>query len=243
MKSFLTYLLLTFWLAGFASAQIISPDDTSSEYTLKGTFYHDRFVGRKTSSGEVFNQHLFTAAHRHIKFGTLLLVTNPKNGKQVIVKINDRCPKDKILDMTRMAVNTIGIKTSTVIVKVLPPRYKIIWEQQDNLKDILSEGRIMEYASCYFSAHKTSSAANDPSPDYTRPTLYDIEILQGDLSSKDKAIEHLPIYLQDKVGIRNSKSGKNQKIVIFLSLPHEEAAKILLSIKAYFPNATLIQSN
>ena len=55
-------------------AQNYSSEDTVTEYPNKGTYYHDRFVGRKTSSGEIFDQNLFTAAHWKIKFGTLVLV-------------------------------------------------------------------------------------------------------------------------------------------------------------------------
>lgn len=143
-------------------AQRIDIDNFEKEYSIRGTFYHDRFEGRKTSSGEVFRQNLYTAAHRHLKFGTLILVTNPKNGKQVIVKINDRCPKDKILDMTRLAATTIGIKTSTVKIQVLPPHFKELWEKQEKLKEILSEGRLLDYAAEYFSGHKTQES--DPRP-------------------------------------------------------------------------------
>ena len=79
---------------GPCAAQRISSTDTTTTHKMRGTFYSDRFVGRKTSSGEVFRQDRYTAAHHSLKFGTLLLVTNPKNGKQVMVRINDRCPKD-----------------------------------------------------------------------------------------------------------------------------------------------------
>lgn len=143
-------------------AQVIQPSDTNTEYSIRGTFYHDKFEGRKTSSGEVFHQNLYTAAHHRIKFGTLLLVTNPKNGKQVIVKINDRCPKDRILDMSRLAASTIDIKSSTVIIRVLPPQFKELWEIQETLKDILAEGKLMDYATRYFANHKKTSPPTPP---------------------------------------------------------------------------------
>ena len=63
-------------------AQSIASTDTTRVFTMRGTYYSDRFVGRKTSSGEVFVQDKYTAAHHTLKFGTLLLVTNPKNGKE-----------------------------------------------------------------------------------------------------------------------------------------------------------------
>ena len=69
------------------------------------TYYHNKFNGRKTSSGEVFSNQKFTAAHRTLPFGTQLRVTNPLNGKSVVVKVNDRGPftKGKDLDLSHKA--------------------------------------------------------------------------------------------------------------------------------------------
>lgn len=246
MKIKLPYLLLLLCLSSNLLAQRISSTDTSTEHTLRGTFYHDRFVGRKTSNGDIFRQDKYTAAHRYLKFGTLLLVTNPKNGKQVIVKINDRCPKDKILDMTRLAASSIEIKSSTIKIRVLPEHYKELWEIQDQIKDILAEGRLLEYATHYFAGHK--ALVNNNGNSYTPSNdnshlLYDIELMQGNLSNKNKLIERMPIHYQDKVGICNLANGKAQKLVLFLSLPYDDAAKILNSLKANFPHATLIESD
>ena len=58
-------------------AQSINTSDTLTEHSLIATFYHDRFEGRKTSCGEIFDQNLFTAAHKSLKIGTMLMVTNP----------------------------------------------------------------------------------------------------------------------------------------------------------------------
>ena len=65
----------------------------------------NKFNGRKTASGEVFNNNKLTAAHRTYPFGTILRVTNPINGKSVVVKVNDRGPfaKGKDLDLSRKA--------------------------------------------------------------------------------------------------------------------------------------------
>ncbi len=86
-------------------------NDTVTEYLLKGTYYHNKFEGRKTACGEIFDQNLFTAAHWKIKMGTYVMVTNRNSGLQVIVKINDRCPKHGVLDMTHRAANAIGIRS------------------------------------------------------------------------------------------------------------------------------------
>ena len=246
MLNKITYLLLFVTFATtVARAQRLSPNDTTTEHTVRGTFYHDRFVGRKTSSGEVFRQDLYTAAHRHIKFGTLLLVTNPKNGKQVIVKINDRCPKDRIIDMTRLAAKTIEIKSSSVKIKILPSYYKEIWEKQSELGDVLSEGSILEYASHYFAnKHRKQEPADTDkkNKDSNKHLLYDIELAKGKHLDTEDIISNLPIYYQDKVGISDSAGDRGKTIILFLSLPNSEASKILLSLKAKFPNATLIPS-
>lgn len=56
------------------------------------TYYHDKFNGKKTASGETFSNSKYTAAHRKLPFGTKLKVTNKANGKSVIVTVNDRGP-------------------------------------------------------------------------------------------------------------------------------------------------------
>ncbi len=81
--------------------------------TFRGfaSYYADKFHGRKTSSGEVFDMNGFTAAHRTLPFGTKVKVTNIKNGKSVVVKINDRGPfkEERIIDLSRAAAESIDM--------------------------------------------------------------------------------------------------------------------------------------
>lgn len=56
------------------------------------TFYSTEFQGRLTANGERFNAYRWTAAHPYLPMGTKIRVTNQRNGKQVIVRINDRGP-------------------------------------------------------------------------------------------------------------------------------------------------------
>ena len=74
------------------------------------SFYHDNFNGKKTASGEIFNQQKLTCAHRTFPFGTRLKVTNVGNGKSVLVRVNDRGPyaKSRIIDLTRSAAQKLG---------------------------------------------------------------------------------------------------------------------------------------
>lgn len=132
----LTALVLALMLQLVATAQNYDVNDTVTEYPLKGTFYHNKFEGRKTACGEIFDQNLFTAAHWKIKMGTYVLVTNRNTGLQVIVKINDRCPKKGVLDMTRRAAHSIGIRgCQPVTVRILPDGYAEKCLAQDALFD------------------------------------------------------------------------------------------------------------
>lgn len=75
------------------------------------SFYGDEFIGSATASGEVYDPEAFTAAHRTLRFGIRLEVTNPANGKTVTVRINDRGPfvEGRILDLSRAAASALGM--------------------------------------------------------------------------------------------------------------------------------------
>lgn len=78
--------------------------------TGTASFYANKFQGRKTSSGEVFDQNKFTAAHKHLPFGTWLKVTNLSNDSVVWVKVNDRLPKSskRSVDLTMAAAKQLN---------------------------------------------------------------------------------------------------------------------------------------
>lgn len=75
------------------------------------SFYGPGFDGKKTASGEVFDQDDFTCAHRSYPFGTKLKVTRKSNGESVVVRVNDRGPyaKHRILDLSVAAAKKIGL--------------------------------------------------------------------------------------------------------------------------------------
>lgn len=95
------------------------------------SFYHDRFHGRKTASGQRFNQNDYSAAHKTLAFGTTVRVTRADTGKSVVVTINDRGPfkTGRIIDLSRQAAQDLGmIDQGLVRVKVeviRPPRQAI----------------------------------------------------------------------------------------------------------------------
>ncbi len=74
------------------------------------SYYANAFEGRKCSNGEIFRQNKLTAAHKYLKFGTRVKITNLKNDSTVIVKINDRLPKNskRCIDLTRKAAKQLN---------------------------------------------------------------------------------------------------------------------------------------
>jgi hypothetical protein len=90
-----------------------------TEQTFGGlaSWYGPYFHGRITATGEVFNQNDLTAAHRTLPFNTYIKVTNLRNGKWVIVRINDRGPyiEGRSLDLSRQAARCIQSESSGVV--------------------------------------------------------------------------------------------------------------------------------
>ena len=75
------------------------------------SYYGRRFHGRRTASGERFDMNAYTAAHKTLPFGSMVEVTNPRTGKSVIVRINDRGPftPGRTIDLSRAAAEEIGL--------------------------------------------------------------------------------------------------------------------------------------
>jgi rare lipoprotein A len=72
--------------------------------------------GKRTANGEAFNPHGLTAAHRNLKFGTKVRVTNVHTGKSVVVRINDRGPfiRGRVIDLSLGAAKVIGLNKTGV---------------------------------------------------------------------------------------------------------------------------------
>jgi|GEM_PF-336535 len=75
------------------------------------SYYGRRFHGRRTANGERFNMNAMTAAHRTLPFGSQVRVTNPRNGRSVVVRVNDRGPfiRGRSIDLSRAAAERIGM--------------------------------------------------------------------------------------------------------------------------------------
>lgn len=85
------------------------------------SYYANKFHGRQTSSGEIFSQNKFTAAHQTLAFGSVVRVQNLDNDSVVYVKINDRLPKSakRLIDLSKKAAKKLNfIRKGTTQVMV-----------------------------------------------------------------------------------------------------------------------------
>ena len=95
-----------------------APAATSTEAgDGKVAYYGRKFAGRKTANGERFNPNALTMAHKTLPFGTLVKVTNPKNKRSVVVRVNDRGPTNPGLvgDLSLAAAKRLNMLKSGVI--------------------------------------------------------------------------------------------------------------------------------
>lgn len=102
------------------------PLPTSEGYEEKGiaSWYGPKFHGRKTANGETYDMHAETAAHKTLPMNTYLLVTNLENGKETVVRVNDRGPfvKGRIVDLSltsAKAIDMVGKGTAQVRITAL----------------------------------------------------------------------------------------------------------------------------
>lgn len=111
-------------------------DFSEGEYRTTGiaSWYGEKFHGRRTSNGEVYNMYAMTAAHKTLPIPSYLRVTNPANGRSVVVRVNDRGPfhDDRIIDLSYAAAKKLGYHNQgTALVeleRVFPPRPKLARE-------------------------------------------------------------------------------------------------------------------
>ena len=103
------YLLICIcFLPLYMTAQ--TPAHDQSVWEGIASYYHAKFNGRKTASGEKFSNEALTAANNFLKFGTRVRVTNLKNGKTVDVVINDRmnARNKRLIDLSATAARALG---------------------------------------------------------------------------------------------------------------------------------------
>lgn len=102
------------YLSPFVFASLCLTTYAAEAGTAKATFYANKFVGRRTASGEVYSHGKMTAAHGSLPFGTRVRVTNPATGRSVCVKVNDRGVHGAHFDLSQGAARAIGVSSSRV---------------------------------------------------------------------------------------------------------------------------------
>lgn len=116
-----------------------------AQNTLKGvaSYYHPRFVGRPTATGEVFSNNKFTAASNHFKLGTYVKVTNERNGRFIYVKINDRMGQpNRVIDLTERAasaLNFINRGLTNVVIEPVPAKMgkqAVLAQREDGIAEL-----------------------------------------------------------------------------------------------------------
>jgi len=120
LSSFIAYVVLAFamlTLAGCASAQVNSKNTKRFLEIGLASFYALKFHGRATASGEIYDMNSLSAAHPKLPFGTWVRVTNLKNKKNVVLKVNDRGPvsKKRIIDVSYKAAQELGFIREGVV--------------------------------------------------------------------------------------------------------------------------------
>lgn len=101
--------------------------DSAQGFIERGiaSWYGEKFHGRKTASGEVYNMYDMTAAHKSLPLSTHVYVKNLSNGKSVVVKVNDRGPfiEGRIIDLSYAAAQKLGVigpGTANVEIRAMP---------------------------------------------------------------------------------------------------------------------------
>ena len=125
--------LLALGLASCGSSHSVSKGPKGGRGTIQsglGSYYADKFNGRPTASGTTYRPGQMTAAHNTLPFGTLIRVTNTRNGRSVDVTVTDRGPHTKgyIVDVSRRAAAQLGIIEAGVV----PVQVTIIREANGN---------------------------------------------------------------------------------------------------------------
>jgi rare lipoprotein A len=209
----------------------------------KATYYHNRFENRKTSNGEIFSQKKYTAAHKTIPLNTFVKITNEENGRFVIVKVNDRCPKANVIDMSLIAAKKILLhKTgvSNVTIELLQDDYQEIWEKQDDIFQMLDRTELNDkersnYLDSIIFTHESKFEKTFLFTYYIRLT-----VVGGEEEAKN-LINQLPEQLKfnAKAEKRDSENIYNINIGPFISA--KKAIDVLDELKSQYSQAYIIK--
>lgn len=159
-----------------------SPGPMFQIATGKATFYSDAFHGKKTANGERYDKHAFTAAHRSLPLGTIVRVTNLSNGRNLLVRINDRGPfkKKLILDVSKAAAHRLNMVRRGVIpvqVEVVADRRGIPVHRGSAFYLKVSEATSLKEGQKKIAALASRSGKATPSRQRVRPVAGEFRLL------------------------------------------------------------------
>jgi len=114
------FTFLAFALIAVSCSSSKGGGNKSYKRNAEVSYYHDKFNGKRTASGEKFHNSDMTAAHRKLPFGTRLRITNVANGESVVVKVNDRGPhkRGRELDLSKRAFMSITDNKNHGVIRV-----------------------------------------------------------------------------------------------------------------------------
>ena len=224
-------------------AQSFALSDTVTEHNHFGTYYHDRFEGRKTANGEIFDQNKFTAAHWKIKLGTMVMVTNHNTGLQVIVRVNDRCPKHGVIDMSHRAATAVGIKgCQKVTVRILPEGYEERWEAQETMFDSV-HSRLSQPQTPQALPQKEQNNKTVAKAESNHKTSVDrYNLILSDNLTHSQAFEHidlLPKAYRNNVIIEPAEDSGMVRMILDVRLPADNANDLRKALRHSFKDITL----
>lgn len=182
----------------YASAQKVG-----DKYSGIASYYADYFHGRTTASGEVFSQDSMTAASRTLPFGTIVKVTNQRNNKSIVVKINDRGPfvDGRIIDLSYIAaeqLDFIAQGLAPVTVEIIGNQPIIIASRNNAIVKPQTSGRNNHVPLVQPQTQVTKSLPDTVRFSYTAPVLdsaltpgtyYAVQV--GSFGNKENAIRCL----------------------------------------------------
>jgi len=120
-------LIILFSALFFSGLLVQAQQAGDNDQANKGvaSYYHDKFIGRQTANGEIFDNSKFTAASNKLKLGSYVKVTNLNNGRIVYVRINDRmaATNKREIDLAKMAAEQLGFISqglAKVIIEIVP---------------------------------------------------------------------------------------------------------------------------
>jgi rare lipoprotein A len=98
----------------FSLVLVVLTHSAHADQLIRAAWYGNELRGHRTASGEMFNPDGMTAAHRTLPFGTCLIVGNPKTGRSIAVRVNDRGPfvAGLTLDLSAGAAQAIGMRST-----------------------------------------------------------------------------------------------------------------------------------